>query len=299
MSQTWIDTIQGTSYFQISGDTADLDLATGATLGFEHRGAGTPPLEANGWVYIPNVQISAVPRNSSVIIDVTARPLDGSGPGFTVLLSANSQVVSSLAVSGDQLFIRTRYGVLAVPAHGCGHSACVPSWQAAYAAAAGNNVLGQIAIGRDAVFDLGQNGTLTAVSANGCRAFDCSPLWSTPPVAGAKGLAVTGDRVYVTAGSTLSVYDAAGCGAPTCTPLWTSTAPGALSLPSVVNNVVLAGAATGQLVAWNVNGCGAATCPVLWSQDQGGAVGPVSPIDHALVFAVGGTVRKLVVPAAP
>jgi hypothetical protein len=39
----------------------------------------------------------------------------------------------------------------------------------------------------------------------------------------------------------------------------------------------------------------AATCPVAWSQAQGAAVGPVSPVDHALVFTVGAAVRKLLV----
>ena len=101
----------------------------------------------------------------------------------------------------------------------------------------------------------------------------------------------------MTNGSTLSVFSATGCGASSCAPLWTSTAPGTLTAPSIVNDVVLAGTATGQLVVWACDGCGSATCPVFWSQDQGGAVGPMSPIDHALVFTVGPRMRKLAVTA--
>ena len=293
MTQTWSDSVPGTSYFQLLAQTQTVDLATGAVLGSEGVGGGTPPLEAGGWVYEPNTQIIAFPRGGSVVVDVHARALDGGG-AFTVPLAANVQIPSSLAVAGDRLYVRTRFGVISVPAHGCGAPTCGPTWQTLMPNA---TVIGQIAVDRGVVFDLDQAGKLTAIAADGCAAFDCPPLWSTAATAyGGRGFAVVHDRAYVTAGPTLSVFDTAGCGAPVCSPLWTSTAPGLLSSPTIVNDVVFAGTDAGQLVAWKTSGCGAATCPTFWSQDQGGSVGPVSPIDHALVFPVGPAVRKLSVP---
>ncbi|MBK5287059.1 MAG: hypothetical protein JJE46_01200 [Acidimicrobiia bacterium] len=50
------------------------------------------------------------------------------------------------------------------------------------------------------------------------------------------------------------------------------------------------------LSTFDAAGCGAATCGPAWSQAQGGAVGIVSPVPHGLLFTVGGSLRKLVVP---
>jgi hypothetical protein len=112
-------------------------------------------------------------------------------------------------------------------------------------------------------------------------------------------MAVANDRVYVTAADTLVVFAGAGCGATNCPRLWTSTVPGSgpLTEPTLVNDAVFAGSPDGDLLAWDAAGCGAATCTLRWSRPQGAPVGPVSPISRAIVFRVGGSVRKLELPS--
>lgn len=294
MTQLWSDSISGTPYFQNIGQVTQLDLATGATLSSEAR-AGTPPAATDDWAYFPQVHIIAVPASigpSEIDIKVVARKLDGSGTTFTAALSGSVPIVTDLAVDGDRLYVRDRFGLKVYPAHGCGQPSCAPTWTSDYGT---GSSFGRIAVAGGRLFDLDQNGKLTVLPAT-CATATCAPIWTASVTYGPKGMAVAGDRLYVTAGATLSVFAAGGCGAATCNPQWTSSASGPLSSPSIVNDVVLAGTTSGALVAWNRSGCGVPTCPVTWSQAQGGAVGPVTPLSHALLFPVGGAVRKLVVP---
>ncbi len=299
MNQFWTDSISGTPYFQWLSRLDVLDLATGTTVSTRASAALTPPLDAGGWLYLPVDLIIARPVASgqSVIdIHLDAQALDGSGATFTVPLSSPIEPISSLAVDGDTLYLRTLTGVRALPARGCGQPVCTPTWQSTYLNA---SPTGQIAVENGTVFDLASNGALTAIDAAGCGAPTCTPRWQASSQFTGAGFAVASGRVYVTTSNRLSVYDAAGCGTPTCAPLWTGTATGTLTAPAIVNDVVIAGTVDGNLTIWNRAGCGASTCSPAWSQAQGGAVGPVSPIDHALVFTVGGSVRKLEVPRSP
>ncbi len=295
MTQAWSDSIGGTPYFQNIGQLTQLDLATGATLGSEPR-AGGPPVATDDWAYFPQVHIVAVPPSigpSQIDIKVVARKLDGSGAAFTAILSGSVPIVTDLAVDGDRLYVRDRFGLRVYPARGCGQPSCAPTWTSEYGR---GSTFGRIAVAGGRLYDFDQNGTITVMPAT-CATATCAPLWTASVAPGPRGIAVAGDRLFVTAGATLSVFSTAGCGAATCSPQWTSTASGTLSSPNLVNDVVLAGTTTGALTAWNAAGCGAATCPVTWSQAQGAAVGPVTPLSHSLVFPVGGAVRKLVLPS--
>ena len=299
MNQFWTDSISGTPYFQWLSRLDVLDLATGATVSTRASAAATPPLDVGGWLYLPVDLIIARPRaagESVIDIHLDAQALDGSGASFTVPLSSPVEPISSLAADRDTLYLRTLTGLRALPARGCGQPVCTPTWQSTYLNA---SPTGQIAVANGTVFDLASNGMLTAIDAAGCGATSCAPRWQTTSQLAATGFAVASGRVYVTSGARLSVFDAAGCGASTCAPLWTATASGTLTAPSIVNDIVIAGTGDGNLVIWNRAGCGASTCEPAWSQAQGGAVGPVSPIDHALVFTVGGSIRKLEVPRGP
>ncbi len=295
VTQYYSDAISGTSYFQDIATTAELDLATGAVLRSTDRGTTQPPVASPDWVYFPQSHVIFVPiglGRSELDMKLVARASDDSGSSFTVPLASPDSFPTGTAVDRDHLFVRTLAGVLHIPARGCAAPTCAPTWHAYFG---GGATTGQLAIGAGTVFDLDNHGRLTALREDGCGATACSPLWTATLPGTNRGIAVAQGRVYVTNGSTLYAFDESGCGAATCTPQWTSTASAMLSSPSVVNDVVLAGTADGSLVAWDVEGCGTETCPVGWSQAQGGAVGPVTPLDHALVFPVGGSVRKLVV----
>jgi hypothetical protein len=296
MVQRWFDSISGTPFFQDIGQVTQLDLTTGAVLSSEDRGGVTPPVVTDERVYFPQVHIIGRPPSigpSEVDIKVVARALDGSGDTFTATVSGSVPVISDVAVDRDALYVRDRFGLRVFPAEGCGQPTCAPTWTSDFGS---GSTLGRIAVADGHVVDLDQSGRLTVLPTS-CAAATCAPLWAAT-ITGATGtVAVAGGRIFVTAGSTLSTFTLTGCDAATCAPDWTSTASGPLSTPSVANDVVLAGTTTGDLVAWSTNGCGTSTCPVMWSQPQGGAVGPVTPIDHALLFPVGGAVRKLVAAA--
>ncbi len=296
MNQFWSDSISGTPYFQWLARIDQLDPATGDLLGTRTTAAQTPPLDAGDWIYFPVNHIVAQPASfgpSVIDLHLDGRALDGSGASFTIPFNSPINPISSLAVNNGTLYLRTLQGLVAYPAHGCGTATCTtPTWQASIT---GVSQVGQIAVVRDRVYDLSPN-KLSALDADGCGAPTCTTLWQADLAYTPIGIAATPDRVYVTAGPTLSVFDAHGCGAATCTPLWTSTGSGALTAPSVANDVVFAGSTNGDLRAWSVDGCGAATCDARWTQPQEAAVGPVTVVPSGLLFTVGGAVRKLVVP---
>lgn len=94
----------------------------------------------------------------------------------------------------------------------------------------------------------------------------------------------------------LTAFSLDGCGAATCQPVWSATVSGPDGdLAVTAARVYVTSGAT--LPVFDADGCGAPTCAPLWSQDQGAVVGPVTPIDRALVFTVGGQMRKLVLPS--
>ena len=108
MSQFWGDSIPGTIYFQNIAQLDVLDLATGAKISTEPRGALSPPLDAGTWVYLPQDHLVLKPPSlggAQIAINVVARALDGSGETFTVPLSDQIKVVSSVAASNDVLYI--------------------------------------------------------------------------------------------------------------------------------------------------------------------------------------------------
>ncbi len=296
MNQFWSDSISGTPWFQWLAQLDLLDPATGSVLGTRTTAAQTPPLDDGDWLYSPVNHIVARPISlggSILDLHLDARALDGSGATFNIPLNSPVDPISSLAVNNANLYLRTLAGLKVYPAHGCGQTNCGPVWQATLP---NSSPAGLIAVARDRLFDVGQSGTVSAINANGCGALACGPVWQGSVGFTPAGIAVTTDRVYITAGPTLSVFDADGCGASTCTPLWTSTVTGTPTAPTIVNDVVFAGSTNGDLLAWNVDGCGAATCSPAWSQAQGAPVGPVSPLANGVVFPVGGSVRKLSLP---
>ena len=285
MSEFFLDfNLQSPQFGSASGQVRYLDPATGQLLSTSPDASYATPIEANGWTYDPRSRdISGI---HAQVHDHTLVATPPSGTGFSVQLPGSAVDV----VSDDTTTFVSSSGVtFAVAAHGCGATTCVPLWS--------TNLGPHLALANGTAYGLAYNGVVNAIGTAGCGSPTCSPTWSSPALTGSiGGIAVDRDHLFVTTGTTLSVFAANGCGAPSCSPVWTTSLGGTLSAPTVVNDVVFAGASDGSLAAWNTAGCGSATCPTIWSQNQGAAVGPVSPISRAIVFPVGGMLRKLVVP---
>ena len=271
------------------GHVKYLDPATGGVQRLATDASYATPIESRGWLYEPQTRYLRGIHAATERYDLVAIA-PGAGTGFVAHFSGP---IDDVVSDDTTVFADTNGVTFALPAHGCGLRECTPLWSTS---------LGQhLALANGTAYGVGFNGVLSAISTDGCGTPTCSPTWTSPALVGSiGGIAVNHDRVFVTTGAKLSVFAANGCGATTCQPLWTSTISGGASAPSVVNDLVFAGSSDGTLNAWRTTGCGAATCPPLWSQDQGGAVGPISPINRALVFPVGGTLggvlRKLVLP---
>ena len=287
MSEFGIDFVVGQPLFGASdGLVRLLNPATGELLETWTDGDVSPPIDASAWIAAPVSRdlrgIHAEVHRHGLVV----RAPDGVNAFSTELPEGPTDVVgndtTTFAASGTATY--------AIPAHGCGSTACGADWS--------TNIGNKLALGDGTLFGISYSGVLAAVPAAGCGAPYCTPTWFTAPLGGFSGIAVTGTRVYVTHGATLSVFDAAGCGTAICTSIWASIASGTLSAPSVVNDLVLAGDSAGNLVAWSNAGCGVANCTPIASLPQGGFVGPVSPVDHALAFTVDGMLRKLTVPSA-
>lgn len=286
MSEFGLDLVTGQPQFGAAdGLVRLLDPATGQLVGTWSDGSWSPPIDAGAWIAAPVSRDLSGIHAQVHIHDLVVRAPDGNN-GFVTHLPAQ---LTDVVGNDTTTFAATASGTYAVPAHGCGANTCGATW---------STIIGeQLALGDGTLFGISWGGVLAAVPAAGCGAPTCAPAWSSAPLTGSiGGIAVTGKRVYVTTGATLSVFDAAGCGTATCAPLWSATGSGGLSAPTVVNDLVLVGTDAGDVQAWRTDGCGATTCPALATLPQGGPVGPVSPIHHALVFTVGGAVRKLMLP---
>jgi hypothetical protein len=295
MPQSWYQSVAGTVYFKSIAADTDIDLATGTPISTGQPGAGFAPLAGDGWVYVPNVQMQLGPPPTGSFSDVwvEGRALDGSAT-FRVPLTTGARVPSAMATDGTTLFIVVRDALLAVPAHGCGAATCDPVWSAPFPS---GSTVGAVAVTDGAVLVLERSGTHLWSLPLSCPTATCSPTWTATLPANGTGLAATDTTVYVTSGTTLASFPAGGCGAATCSAAWTSAPDaGMLTEPTVVNDVVLTGSATGSVLAWPRPGCGSETCSPATSMPQGAAVGPVTPIPGALLFPVGGAVRKLALP---
>ena len=278
---------QNPSFMAADGATTEIDPASGQVVASITDGDDAVRVEYGGWTSWPRERVTSgihATQIHDLVVDAPPGEL-----GFVTHLG--NFPMTDLVTDGTTTFVAQNSVVAAIPAKGCQQSTCPPSWSTSAFFS------GHLTVTHGMLFGVSINGDLAAVSASGCGANVCQPVWTAPLGGAGAALAATGAYIYVTNGTTLSVFSTDGCGAATCTPLWTSTASGTLSAPSLVNDLVLAGDAAGNVVTWNQGGCGAATCSPIASLPQGGAVGVVTPIDHALVFTVGGALRKLVLPS--
>jgi outer membrane protein assembly factor BamB len=100
-----------------------------------------------------------------------------------------------------------------------------------------------------------QGGRLVVVSARGCGAATCSPLWSAssggwmfqqPVVAG--GVVFTSS--FDSLNGFIRAFDAAGCGSPTCPPLWQGWVDGEITTTAVSDGRLFVGTAHQQVIAF-------------------------------------------------
>jgi outer membrane protein assembly factor BamB len=198
----------------------------------------------------------------------------GNGFGEPAPAAADGRVFA-LSTAGDQLvaYDRTATAQWTAPLpHGAARVEAI--------VVAGKQVI-VVALGAQGGRSLRAYDTAGVVNCSGPPK-SCGPLWTTDTLDGdVRSPAVTGDRMYVTTGTTLRAYDVDGnesCALTNprlCVPLWiASTGPGNANAPSVANGVVYTTSDTGSVRAFDAAGsvgCGGVprTCNALWSKDLG------------------------------
>jgi len=81
------------------------------------------------------------------------------------------------------------------------------------------------------------------------------------------------------------VLNAAGCGIPTCTPLWSGTSGSAITQqPAAAGGVVFAGAADGEVLAFDAAGCTAAACGPSWSDSTGSPITGAPAVSNGRLY---------------
>jgi hypothetical protein len=183
------------------------------------------------------------------------------------------------AVVDQQVYLADQNTLSVFPVAGCGTPTCPPTWTLDL-----GNPLSTVAAARGGsdVFAVSGNDLVAVARATG------TVRWRAPLGAlVAPGLALTGDTVYVGAGSGLQAFAAAGCGAATCGPTWTAqlAAGAAATAPPVVAGGVVYAGGDGSVDAFAAGGCGADTCPALTSVGVAGAADHLS-VDGGRLFVV-------------
>ncbi len=204
----------------------------------------------------------------------------GSGQWSALLPPGPAGFYGPSAADG-QLFVTNGSTVNAFPFGGCVQSPCPPTWTTdlgsalavPVAAEGGSDVL--VTTGTELVSLARDTGAVN---------------WRAPLPAAAAGVALAGDSIYVSHGSTLAVYAASGCGSPTCGTVWTASldAP-ATTAPTVAGGVVYVGTA-GTVDALPAAGCGAATCEDIAAVSTPGTPSSVVVGEGRLITIGGGKV---------
>jgi outer membrane protein assembly factor BamB len=251
------------------GGPVRLDPVDGRQIGREENIAMTPPVESGGRVVQQTMGTDLIPE----LVVRDSRTLAAQWQATIPPPSTPEPFAGPPAVVDGRIVVAHGAAVTGYPLAGCGGAVCPPAWT------------------RD---DLGeptavaaQPGRGEALVATGDELVALSPttgltLWRAPLGAGASGLAIAGDTVFVGAAATLRAFPAGGCGAAICEPTWTAAlGTSASSAPTVAGGVVYVGGA-GIVEAFAVDGCGTATatCPSL-------AGVPVDGTVHHVVVADG------------
>jgi len=254
------------------GGPVRLDPVDGREIGRESNISMTPPVESGGRVVQQTMGTDLVP--DLVVRD--ARTLATQWQATTPPPSTPEPFVAPPAVVDGRIVVVHGAVVAGYPLAGCGGAVCSTAWT------------------RD---DLGEptavaarSGWGEALVAAGDELVALSPttgvtLWRAPLGAGASGLAIAGDTVFVGAAATLRAFPAGGCGAATCEPTWSAAlGTSASSAPTVAGGVVYVGGA-GIVEAFPADGCGEATCPSLAAVPVGGTVHHVV-VDDGRLFTI-------------
>ncbi|MBV9571723.1 MAG: PQQ-binding-like beta-propeller repeat protein [Alphaproteobacteria bacterium] len=137
-----------------------------------------------------------------------------------------------------------------------------------------------------------EDGTLSAIAADGCGSDSCRPLWqssylaqvtSSPAVA--NGIVYVGSQTGFDDNSgKLNAFDAKGCGKDVCPPLWQGKMPtgDSGSSPIVDNGLVYIG--NDGLYVFDAEGCGKKLCDPLWKGKVQGGIGSTAVVYKGVVY---------------
>ncbi|HEV7758816.1 MAG TPA: PQQ-binding-like beta-propeller repeat protein, partial [Acidimicrobiales bacterium] len=262
--------------------------ADGSVIDGESNVATSAAVTAEGVVVQTRLQVGTVSGRSVAVRDQTTL-----ATRWTAVLSDSlaGGLLIEPAVVDHQVYVADQNVLSAFPVAGCGLPQCPPTWTLDL-----GTPLSTVAAARGGgdVFVISGTDLVAVARATG------TVRWRAPLGAlVAPGLALTGDTVFVGAGSGLQAFAAAGCGAATCGPTWTAqlaAGAAATAAPVVAGGVVYAGG-DGSVDAFAAGGCGADTCPALTSVSVAGAADHLS-VDGGRLFVVtrpaaGATAGKL------